>query len=64
MWNGASTYDDAIDIIPGVGLSCDPGRRTSCPRLGLRVLPNQACLFLCFADRAHIRQQSHSRVKR
>jgi hypothetical protein len=64
MWNGASTYDDEIDIIPSVGLSPDPERRTSCPRLGLRVLPNRARLFLLFADRAYIRQQSHSLVKR
>jgi hypothetical protein len=55
MWNDASTYDDAIDNIASVGLSLRSGTQR-CPRLGLRVRPNQARLFPCFADRARIRQ--------
>jgi hypothetical protein len=38
MWNDASTYDDAIDNIPSVGVSRRSGTQR-CPRLGLRVRP-------------------------
>jgi hypothetical protein len=53
MWNEASIDDPAIDI-------GDPGRITSCPRLGLRTAQSSAPIVLSVTTR----RQTHSLVKR
>jgi hypothetical protein len=62
MWNDASTYDDVIDNIPSVGLSRRSGA-LAVPASGYGCGPIKRH-FPCFADRAYIRKQSHSFVKR
>jgi hypothetical protein len=53
MWNEASIDDPAIDI-------GDPGRITSCPRLGLRTALIKRAIVLSVTTR----RQTHSFVKR